>query len=32
MGDNLKECKGDIFSIAKIMDKRIPFEEIQPFS
>jgi hypothetical protein len=25
MGDNLKECKGNIFSIGKIMDQNIPF-------
>ena len=31
MGDNLKECKGDLFSIEKIMDRKIPFKEIQPF-
>jgi hypothetical protein len=30
MGDDLKEKKGDIFSIGKIMDTKIPFKEIQP--
>jgi hypothetical protein len=31
MGDGLEECKSNIFPIRKIVDKKIPFEQIQPF-
>jgi hypothetical protein len=29
MGDDLEECKCNIFPIKKIMDRKIPFEQIQ---
>jgi hypothetical protein len=31
MGDDLEECKSNFFPIRKIMDRKIPFEHIQPF-
>jgi hypothetical protein len=31
MGDDLEECKSNLFPIEKIMDRKIPFEQIQPF-
>jgi hypothetical protein len=31
MADNLEECKSNIFPIGKIMDQKIPLEQIQPF-
>jgi hypothetical protein len=31
MGDGLEECKSNIFPIGKIVDQKIPFEQIQPF-
>jgi hypothetical protein len=31
MGDDLEECKSNIFPVRKIMDKKIPFDQIQSF-
>jgi hypothetical protein len=31
MGNGLEECKSDIFPIEKIVDKKISFDQIQPF-
>jgi hypothetical protein len=31
MGDKLEECKTNLFPIGKIVDGKIPFEEIHPF-
>jgi hypothetical protein len=31
MGDDLEECKSNIFPIEKIVDRKIPFKQIQPF-
>jgi hypothetical protein len=31
MGDGLEECKINIFPVGKIVDRKIPFEEIHPF-
>ena len=31
MGNDLEECKSDLFPIRKIVDRKIPFEQIQPF-
>jgi hypothetical protein len=31
MGDDLEECKSNLFPIGKIVDRKIPFEKIQPF-
>lgn len=31
IGDGLEEWKSNIFHIEKIMDRKIPFEHIQPF-
>jgi hypothetical protein len=31
MGDDLEECKSNLFPIEKIVDREIPFEPIQPF-
>ena len=30
MGDSFGECKGNIFLIREIMDRKIPFQKIQP--
>jgi hypothetical protein len=30
-GDDLEECKSNIFPIGKIVDRKIPLENIQPF-
>jgi len=30
-GDNLEECKSNLFPIEKIVDRKIPLEQIQPF-
>jgi hypothetical protein len=31
MGNDLEECKSDLFPIGKIVDGKITFEQIQPF-
>jgi hypothetical protein len=31
LGDDLEECKGNILPIEKIVDRKITFEQIQPF-
>jgi hypothetical protein len=31
MGDGLAECKSNLFPVGKIVDRKIPFEQIQPF-
>jgi hypothetical protein len=31
MGNNLEECKSDLFPIGKIVDRKISFEHIQTF-
>jgi len=31
MGDDLEELKSNIFPIEKIVDRKIPFKQIQPF-
>jgi hypothetical protein len=31
MGDGLEECKSNLFPIVKIVDRKIPFQQIQPF-
>jgi hypothetical protein len=31
MGDDLEECKSNLFPIRKIVDQIIPFEQIHPF-
>ena len=30
MGDDLEECKSNLFSILKVMERKIPFQYIQP--
>jgi hypothetical protein len=32
MADELEERKSNIFLVEKIMDRKIPFEQIQPFT
>jgi len=31
MGNDLEECKSDLFPIGKIVDRKISFEQLQPF-
>jgi hypothetical protein len=31
MGNNLEDCKNDLFLVTKIVHRKIPFEQIQPF-
>jgi hypothetical protein len=31
MGDDLEECKSNIFPIGKIVDQKVPFDQIQPY-